>query len=436
MSFLGRLFGRGGKSSLGDTANPSDQLVGLLGGPRTSAGVQVSDASAMRVATVYACVRVIAEDLAKLRPQLWRRRSDGGREPAADHPLHAILRKPNDGYMSIVSLLLAMGAAWGFRGNAIAIILRDRLGKPKGLWPVHPGSVSLYEADGGELFYATSRRTRLEAAVLRDVPIMVPYRDVMHVRGLTFDGIVGLSPLAQLREAIGISLAGETLSGALLANGAQPTGVLKHPGRLGEEAGKRLRESWTGRYGGPGNAGTTAILEEDMSYQQLGMSSVDLQFIEQRRLSVEEIASGFRVPLFMLPHADKAAGNNRQEAARRTYYDQTLMPMIEAFEAEFDRAFDLPADVYVEFDVHRLLRADFKARQEGNRTMFQSGVLQPNEWRIDEGRNPTPAGNVFARPLNTAYVDPDGRIVYVTPAGGDDPVATPDREEPSDDDDA
>ena len=438
MSFVDRFARRLGwqriKGSLGDTQNPGPELVGLFGGPQTAAGVQVSDASAMRVSGVYSCVRVISEDLAKLPARLWRRTSDGGRVPATDHPLHTILRRPNR-HMSRVSLMLALGSAWGFRGNSIAVILRDRRGQPTGLWPVHPGSVTIYEAEDGRLFYAISRRTTLEAAILRDVPIMVPDRDIMHVRGLTFDGIVGLSPLAQLREAIGISLAGEQLSGALMANGAQPTGVLKHPGQLSAEAAKRLRESWSERYAGPKNAGATAILEEGMAYQQIGMTSVDLQFIEQRKLTVEEIASGFRVPLFMIGRLDKAAGNNSQESATRQYYAQTLMPIIEAFEAQFALSFDLPDDLFVEFDVKRLIRSDFKARQEGHRTMFQSGALKPNEWRIEEGYNPAPAGDVFARPLNTAYVNDAGDIVYVTPAGGNDPAAEPNGDDPDDEQD-
>ena len=414
----------GSTKSLGSTANPSDRLVQLFGGPLTSSGVQVSDTAAMRVGAVYACVRVIAEDLAKLPVRLWRRRPGGGRDEAADHPLHRILRRPNR-HMTRVSLMMALGAAWGFRGNAIAVILRDERGRPSGLWPVHPGSVMLYEAEDGTLFYGISRRKTIENAMLAGVPLMVPDYDIVHVRGLTFDGIVGLSPLAQMREAVGIALAAERLTGSLMANGAQPAGVLKHDGQLSEPAAERLRASWNDRYAGPGNAGTTAILEEGMDYKSIGMTSVDLQFIEQRSLTVEDIAGGFRVPLFMIGRVAKAAGNNSQESAIRQYYAQTLMPIIEAFEAQFALSFDLPDDLFVEFDVKRLIRSDFKARQEGHRTMFQSGSLKPNEWRIEEGYNPVPAGDVFARPLNTAYVNDAGEVVYIAPAGGDDPVAEP-----------
>ncbi|WP_434619223.1 phage portal protein [Azospirillum sp. B2RO_4] len=419
------------QKDLGSSQNPSDLFVSLMGGAPVASGVRVSDTTAMRVSAVYSCVRVIAEDGAKLKPQVWREKPDGSREPATDHPLHAILRRPNR-HMTPVSLLLAMFSAWGFRGNAIAVILRDRFGNATGLWPVHPGSVTIYEAMDGRLFYAISRRTTLENAMLRNVPPMVPDYDVLHVRGMTFDGIVGLSPLAQLREAIGIAIAGEELSGKLMANGAQPGGVLKHPKALTKDVADRLRDSWRGRYAGSGNAGTTVILEEGMEFQALGMTSVDAQFLEQRKLTIEEIARGFRVPLHMIGMLDRMTNNN-VEALTRTYYDQTLMPMLEAFEAEFERAFNLPDGVYVEFDVRRLLRADFKTRQEGNRTMFQSGALMPNEWRIDEGYNPSPAGNVFARPLNTAYVDQQGAVVSITPPGGKSPTepgAAPNPEEP------
>lgn len=408
------------KGSLGDSANPSSTLVALMGGAPTASGVAVSDSTAMRVSAVYACVRVIAEDMAKLPLGIWRRMPDKSRQPATDHPLHAVLKRPNR-HMSPVAFLMAMGAAYGFRGNAIAVKLYDQRGRLTGLWPIHPGAVTIYEAMDGRLFYAVSRRTTLENAILRDVPLMIPDDEIVHVRGLTLDGIVGLSPLAQIREAIGIAIAGEAMSASMMANGAQPGGVLKHPQRLSQQAADRLRESWNQRYAGPGKAGKTVILEEGMEFQGLGMTSVDAQFLEQRKLGIEEIARGFRVPLHMIGVLDRMTNNN-VEALTRAYYDQTLMPICEAFEAEFARAFSLPDDVFLEFDVRRLLRADFKTRQEGNRTQFQAGALMPNEWRLDEGRDPHPAGNVFARPLNTAYVDPEGNVVSVTPAGGSDPA--------------
>ncbi|XEY18389.1 phage portal protein [Azospirillum sp. HJ39] len=408
------------QKDLGSSQNPSEHFVSLMGGAPAASGVRVSDTTAMRVSAVYSCVRVIAEDGAKLKPQVWRALPDGSRQPAVDHPLHEILRRPNR-HMTPVSLLLAMFSAWGFRGNSIAVILRDRFGNANGLWPVHPGSVTIYEAMDGRLFYAISRRTTLENAILRNVPLMVPDYDIFHVRGMTFDGIVGLSPLAQLREAIGIAIAGEEMSAKLMANGAQPSGVLKHPKVLTKDVADRLSTSWNNRHGGPGNAGKTVVLEEGMEFEQLGMTSVDAQFLEQRKLTIEEIARGFRVPLHMIGMLDRMTNNN-VEALTRAYYDQTLMPMLEAFEAEFSRAFNLPDDVYVEFDVRRLLRADFKTRQEGMRTMFQSGALTPNEWRVEEGYNPSPAGRVFARPLNTAYVDEQGAVVAITPPGGKDPA--------------
>lgn len=405
------------RKSLGTTSNPSSSLVALMGG-QSAAGALVSESSAMRVPAVYACVRVVAEDIAKLQPHVWRKRADGGREEATDHPLHQILRRPNR-YMTAVSWLMAQGSALGFRGNAISVILRDEAGRPSGLWPVNPGCVTIHEAADGTLFYGIGKRGTLDNHVLRDKPLMVPDYDILHVRGLTFDGIVGLSPLAQMRESIGIALAGEGMSASMFANGATPGGVLKHPQTISEEAATRLRASWQARYAGAGNAGKTVILEEGMEFQPLGMTSVDAQFLEQRKFTIEDIARAFRVPLHMIGVLDRMTNNN-VEALTRAYYDQTLMPMLEAFEAELARAFDLPDDIYVEFDVKRLLRADYKTRQEGHQIMFQSGAETPNEWRVEEGRNPTRSGNVFARPLNTAYVDMDGNVVSVTQAGGSD----------------
>ncbi|WP_193171264.1 phage portal protein [Nisaea nitritireducens] len=414
------------KSSLGTLQNPTEPFLELVGGRRTPSGERVTDSTAMCVSAVYACVRVIAEDVGKLPLNLWRRRKDGGRDPATDHPLYGILKRPNQ-HMTMQSFNMAQAAALGFRGNAISVILRDQYGRPTGLWPVHPGSVTLYEATDGSLFYSIARSGTLETAMLGSKPMMVPAYDVMHVKGLTFDGMVGLSPLAQMRATIGNAIAGEKLSGYMMANGASPSGVLVHPKQLSDPAARRLEKSWAERQSGLENAGKTPVLEEGMEWKAVGMSSVDAQFLEQRKFSIEEIARAFRVPLSMIGMLDRMTNNNASESTR-SYYDQSLMPVLEAFEAEYSRAFDLPEDHFVEFEVSRLLRANFKARQEGNRMQVMGGSMTPNEWRLEEGRNPTPGGDVYARPLNTAFVDAEGNHVMTTPAGGKDPVVNDDDE--------
>ncbi|MEP3114916.1 phage portal protein [Nisaea sp.] len=408
------------KSSLGTLQNPTEPFLELVGGGRTPSGERVTDSTAMCVSAVYACVRVIAEDVGKLPINLWRRREDGGRDPATDHPLYRILKRPNR-HMTMQSFNMAQASAYGFRGNAISVILRDRYGRLTGLWPVHPGSVTLYEATDGSLFYSIARSGTLDTVMLGDKPMMVPAYDVMHVKGLTFDGMVGLSPLAQMRSAIGNAIAGEKLSGYMMANGASPSGSLVHPKTLSDEAARRLEKSWAQRQAGPENAGKTPVLEEGMEWKPIGMSSVDAQFLEQRKFSIEEIARAFRVPLHMIGMMERATNSNASQGTR-SYYDQSLMPILEAIEAEYTRAFDLPDEIYVEFDVRRLLRADFKTRQEGTRMQIMGGSMTPNEWRLEEGRNPTPGGNVYARPLNTAFVDANGDHVMTTPAGGKDPV--------------
>ncbi len=399
--------------SLGTQQHPSQMLEALLtGGASTASGQRVNERTALSISTVYACVRVISEDVAKLPVTVWRRMEDGGRQEATGHPLHAILRRPNR-HMSIKSLMMALTAAYQFRGNGIAIILRDNQGRPTGLWPVNPSVVQIHDSPEGRLFYSVTRRTSIDRAVLAGKPEMIPDYDVLHVRGMTFDGLIGMSALAQLRESMGIAIAGEKLSGKMLKNGATPGGTLNHPGKLTDEVMGRLRSTWNSRHAGAENAGNTPILEEGMEFKPTGMSSVDAQFLEQRKFTIEEIARGFRVPLHMIGMLDRMTNNN-VEALTRSYYDQALMPVLEVLEAELARAFNLPRNLFVEFDVRRLLRADFKARQEGHRIMFNGGALSPNEWRMTEGMNPTPGGAVYARPLNTSYVDADGTVQMVT----------------------
>lgn len=409
--------------SLGSTQFPSAGFVALTNGAPIYSGVRVNDVSALTVPVFLACVRIIAQDRAKLPVRHYRSRADGGRDVLADSPLSRLLRRPNR-LMNANAFDLAMGAAYAARGNAIAFILRDRRGEPEELWPVWPGYVTISEgtdADGRpELFYEASRRTMLDSGMLSRLPARVPSSDVIHVRDLTYDGLIGIGNVAPLRQTIGSAISGEILMGSILGNGARPSGVLTTEQELGEEAANRIKAAWTAAYAGAHNAGGTPVLEQGLDYKPIGMTMVDAQFVESRRFMIEEIARAFRVPPYMIGIMQTRDAN--VEAQAKSYADQTLTPMCEAFEAELAHKFDLPANEYVEHDMKRLLRADFKARQEGSRLQVQSGAKTPNEWRVEEGYEPTPAGEVFARPLNTDYVDRDGTSVYRTAAGGNDAV--------------
>lgn len=424
------------EGNLGSVTNPNASLIAALGGGQTVSGAPVSDVTAMRIATVYACVRIIAEDVAKLPVNVWRTKADGSREEAKDQPLWAILKDgsetPNR-WMTVQELLLALMYGLGFRGNGIGVILRDRRGVETGIVPVQPGRVSLLQSTTGTIFYQIARAGMLQEAMLAGKPLAIPDYDVIHLKGLTPDGVFGFSPLTQLREAMGLAITGEAYSASLMRNQARPAGLLKTQKSLTEQASARMRESWDRAFG-QGNSGKTAVLEEGLEWQALGMTSIDAQFLEQRRLTIEEIARGFRVPLHMLgvPNSDPKANVEQQT---RNYYDQVLMPALRTIETKFKKAFNLPAGVEVQFDVDELLRADFAAQQAGLKTQSDGGVISKNEWRKEIGRNPVPGGDVYSRPLNTAYVDADGKVVMVTPPGGKggngptDPQANPDDNE-------
>lgn len=414
------------EGSLGSTTNPNASLMAALGGFHTSAGVAVSDVTAMKIATVYACVRIVAEDVAKLPVNVWREAQDGSREEAKEQALWVLLKDgpstPNR-WMTVQELFLALMYGVGLRGNGIAVIMRDGRGRPNGLIPIQPGRVSLLETTDGTILYQINRSGLLQSAMLAGKPLAIPDDDIVHLRGLTPDGIIGFSPLTQLREAMGLAIAGETYSSVLMKNFARPGGVLETPSKLSPEAGARLRKNWEEMFSS-NNIGRTAVLEEGLKWSQLGMTSVDAQFLEQRRLSIEDIARGFRVPLHMLgvPNSDPKANI---EGQTRNYYDQVLMPYITLIEGKLKKAFGLPANVYVRFDTDALLRADFAAMQAGLKIQLDSGVIDRNEWRRVIGRNPYAGGNVFSRPLNTAYVDQDGKIIQVTPPGNAGTEPTP-----------
>jgi len=402
MSIFSRIFRR--KSADEATLTSPGFLSRLWGGGTTGAGVNVTPETALSCATVMACCRILAEDVAKLPVSIYRSDEKSGKSvEATGHALSSLLRHPN-GWQTHFDFFEQAMFALLLWGNAYAAILRDGRGRPVQLVPIRPNQVTiLVSPDDGSLFYQVSRANEHEMAVLREMPLIIPARDILHVRCLNTGGLMGTSIIGGLRESIGLAMATEQHGANLFRNGARPSGILEHPQRLNEAVVARLREQWNDMYSGTNNTGKTIILEEAMAYKALSMSSVDAEWLESRKFQVEEIARVFRVPLHMLQHMEKStswgAGIEQQT---RAYYDQTLMPYLERFEAAFDHAFDLHKDgLSIEFDTWTLLRADIKTRYEVYSKGRQWGILSSNDCRQREGENPLgPDGDIMMAPVN------------------------------------
>jgi HK97 family phage portal protein len=398
-SGLGRAFGFGGSDQKAVNLSAPTAVVGAFGGSSTS-GIPITQDIALTQSVFFGAVKILSEDVAKLPLRVLRSRKDGGRDVDTKHALAKVLRHPNS-WQTPFEFIEFLTFCLVVRGNAFAVILRGPRGTPEQFVPVSPDRVTLLTDTDGELWYQVGRGSQHEHAVLREQPLTIPARDIIHIRNLSKNGLVGMSMLEQVRETLGLAIATEQHGTRLFAQGARPSGVLVHPGKLNESAATRLRATWEAAHGGVTNFGKTAVLEEGMKYETIAMTSTDAEWLASRKFQVEEIARFFRIPLHMLQSLDKASFNNIEHQSR-SYYDQTLMSYLERIESAFNTKFDLEAEGRtLEFDTNKLLRADMKSRFESYAIARQWGWKSANDVLIAEGENPIgPSGDIYLVPMN------------------------------------
>lgn len=302
-------------------SNPSTWLYDALGAAPSRAGVSVSPRNALTLAPVYACVRLISEELASL-PLLLYQNNGKGRERAQANPLYALLHdSPNPEMTSFIfrELLQSHLLLWG---NAYAEIERDNANRVRALWPLLPDKVEpLYTGYGPARQKIYKVRIK-EAAGERDV--YLPASNILHIKGLGFDGLKGYSPIAQLaKESVRLGLAQETFASSLFANGARPSAIVTVPTELDKEAQERLRLGLDGLMSGLSNANRLAILEEGMKWEKISINPEEAQFLESRRFQVEQIARIFRVPPHMIQDLSHATFSNI-EHQNIHFYTNTL----------------------------------------------------------------------------------------------------------------
>ena len=276
----------------------------------TASGKRVDERTAMQTTAVYACVRVLAEAVAGLPLHLYRRRDDGGKEKALDHPLYHLLHdEPNGEMTSFIfrETLMSHLLLWG---NAYAQVIRNGRGEVVALHPLLPDRMEVDRDKAGRIVY---RYTPSDEARFKGATVALPPAQVLHIPGLGFDGLVGYSPIAMAKQAIGLSMAAEEYAASYLRNGANPSGVLEHPGTLKDPG--RVRDSWQGAFGGSANSGKVAVLEEGMKYQPISLSPEASQLIQTRRFQIDEIARIFRVPPHMVGDLEKSSFSNIEQQA-------------------------------------------------------------------------------------------------------------------------
>ena len=331
----------------------------------TTSGKTVNEYTAMQTTAVYSCVRVLSEALASLPLHVYRYREDGGKERVPRHPLYHILHdEPNSEMTSYVFRETLMSHLLLY-GNAYAQIIRDGAGRVVALYPLLPNKMEVWRDARGELYYTYTRSTDENPNFDKYGTVTLSKEDVLHIPGLAYDGLVGMSPIAMAKNAVGMSIACEEYGASFFANGAHPGGVLEHPGVL-KDPGK-VRDSWQAAYGGSKNAGKVAVLEEGMKYQQIGIPPEEAQFLETRKFQISEIARLYRVPLHLIGDLEHSTFSNIEQQSLE-FVKYTLQPWVVRWEQAMTKSLLLPAekqDYFIKLNVDGMLRGDYQSRKTG-----------------------------------------------------------------------
>lgn len=365
---------------------------------RTTSGKPVNERTAMKTTAVYACVRILAEAIASLPLHVYEYQDDGGKKLVHDHPLYYLLHdEPNPEMTSFVfrETLMSHLLIWG---NAYAQIIRDGAGRVLGLYPLLPDKMEVQRDDRGNIYYVYSRNSDENPMFKEYGNIKLKAEDVLHIPGLGFDGLIGYSPIAMAKNAVGMTLACEEYGASFFANGANPGGVLEHPGVLKDPS--KVRESWNSVYRGVNNAHKIAVLEEGMKYQQIGIPPEEAQFLETRKFQINEIARLYRIPPHMVGDLDKSSFSNIEQQSLE-FVKYTLDPWVIRWEQSLQRSLLLPGEkgkYFIKLNVDGLLRGDYQSRMNGYAVGRQNGWFSANDIREMENMNPIPdeeGGNLY-----------------------------------------
>ncbi len=373
-----------------------DVLMEYLGGGDSASGITVTPTKAMQIGTVYACVRILAESMAQLPRGLFTKNSSGKLFSRDDLSLNNVLKwEPNgfqDGYQFVE---MATGHV-ALRGNHYSYInwVDDQVSE---LLPLHPDCVTVKRNRDWSLTYNVTMQDT-------GVPEQIPAGNIFHLRGISDNGYMGLSPVAAHRNGIGLSLATEKHGSQLFKNGARPGGVLRHPKTLNDTTAARILAGWNRAHGGD-NSGGTAILEEGMEYSSVGMTNEDAQYLATRQFQLLEIARMFRVPAALLDLHEKAATYASAEQFFLSFVKFTMLPWVIRWEQAIRRQLlcrkHKEQGVYAKFNVSGMERADIKSRYEAYSKGIDKGILNPNECRAKEDMEPRDKGDEYTRQLNT-----------------------------------
>lgn len=371
---------------------PANSLTGSsyvpwLGG--STSGKLVTERSAMQMTAVYACVRILSEAIAGLPLFVYQYRDDGGKEKALHHPLFRLLHdEPNPEMTSFIfrETLMAHMLLWG---NAYAQIIRNRKGEVTGLYPLMPNRMKVDRDANGKLYYEYQKLSD-DGAEIKDGKVTLQPRDVLHIPALGFDGLVGYSPIAMAKNAIGLSIAAEEYGAKFFADGGTPKGILKVPNLIKNR--DKVREDWQKGFYSSGG-GNVAILEIGADYKAISINPQEAQFLETRKFQIDEIARIFRVPPHMVGDLEKSSFSNIEQQSLE-FVKYTLDPWVCRWEQAMCRTLltdkEKP-DMFIKFNIDGLLRGDYQSRMNGYAVARQNGWMSANDIRELENMDRIPA---------------------------------------------
>ena len=355
---------------------------------RSNAGKRVTDRTALQHIAVYACVRVLSEAIAQLPLHVYQY-TENGKERVPQHPLYFLLHdQPNPEMTSFVFRETLMSHLLIY-GNAYAQIIRNGRGDVLGLYPLMPDKIKVDRDEKNRLIYIYSRYDEANPNLKEQGDIVLYADEVLHIPGLGYDGLVGYSPIALAKNAIGISIACEDYGASFFGNNANPSGVLEHPGVIKNP--DKLRDAWHRAYGGR-NAHKVAVLEEGVKFTPISIPNNEAQFLETRKFQIEEIARMYRVPLHMIGDLDHATFSNVEHLSL-DFVKYSLDPWIVRWEQGLQKALLSDSEkgqYFIKFNVDGLLRGDYASRMQGYSIGIQNGFLCPNDVRELEDMNLIP----------------------------------------------
>ena len=385
MGFLSGLF----RTRDAPTNRTSGSAYSFFMGGSTS-GKRVNERTAMQMTAVYSCVRILSEAIAGLPLHVYKYNETGGKEKAVDHPLYFLLHdEPNPEMTSFVfrETLMTHLLLWG---NAYAQIIRNGKGEVVSLYPLMPDRMTVNRDTKGQLYYEY-QVSNDDAPTVKGSTVILKPSDVLHIPGLGFDGLVGYSPIAMAKNAIGMAIACEEYGAKFFANGANPSGVLEHPGTLKDPA--KVRDSWNAAFGGSSNSHKVAVLEEGLKYTPISISPNEAQFLETRKFQIDEIARIFRVPPHMVGDLEKSSFSNIEQQSLE-FVKYTLDPWVSRWEQAIARSLFSHTEkttYFIKFNVDGLLRGDYQSRMQGYSIGRNAGWMSANDIRELENLDRIPA---------------------------------------------